>query len=292
MHTMTTLKTALLDLLQAIGDPDFCPLIGGGYGIYLKLQLVLAEGNRTLLEEIPEARSTNDIDMFLRTELLTDGERLAPLKQAFEDLGYQAVDGAKFYQFAKPGPRGGKAGSLKVDLLAGPRDLLRACGLKADERRVRSNNPKIKELHAHPVDEAPTVEMECRTLSIEGLLSSGEAGTAKVMLPHPFSFAMMKLFALRDRIEDQTKGFGCHHALDLYTTLAMTNEDEWFKCIDLRDHLADNIFMKEARTITHELFGDKNALGMIRLKEHPYYTPNLQADKFREALLELFPMCK
>jgi hypothetical protein len=76
--TMTTLKTALLDLLTATGDPEFLPLIGGGYGIYLKYQQVLAANTRTLLLERPEARSTNDIDLFLRTELLIHGERLKP----------------------------------------------------------------------------------------------------------------------------------------------------------------------------------------------------------------------
>ena len=121
--TMTTLKTALLDILHATGDPDFRPLIGGGYGIYLKLQAVQEKKTRTLLAELPEARSTNDIDVFLRTELLVDGSRLQPLKEALEKLGYEAIESAKFYQFAKLGPGGGRAGSLKVDLLAGPRDL-------------------------------------------------------------------------------------------------------------------------------------------------------------------------
>lgn len=94
--TMTTLKTALLDLLAAVGDPDFRPLIGGGYGIYLKHQQVLNTKSRTLLTERPEARSTNDIDMFLRTELLIDGKRLEPLKAALEKIGYKAVQGAEY----------------------------------------------------------------------------------------------------------------------------------------------------------------------------------------------------
>lgn len=157
MNTMTTLKTALLDIIHAVDDPEFCPLIGGGYGIYLKLQLVLENRTRTLLQERPEARSTNDIDMFLRTELLVNEDRVKSLKQALEKLGYEAVPTAKYYQFAKPGPGGGQAGGLKIDFLAGPQDLLRKKGLKADKRRVRSN-PKVAGLHAHPVDEAPTIE--------------------------------------------------------------------------------------------------------------------------------------
>lgn len=95
--TMPTLKTALLDLLAATGDPDFRPLIGGGYGIYLKYQQVLSTKPRTLLTKRPEARSTNDIDMFLRTELLVDGKRLELLKAAFEKIGYRPIKGAEYY---------------------------------------------------------------------------------------------------------------------------------------------------------------------------------------------------
>jgi hypothetical protein len=185
--TMTTLKTALLDLLTATGDPDLRPLIGGGYGIYLKYQQVLETKPRTLLSERPEARSTNDIDMFLRTELLVDGRRLEPLKAALMKIGYLPVEGAEYYQFAKPGPDGGKAGALKIDFLAGPQELLKKKGLKADSRRVRAT-PKVEGLHAHPVNEAPTLETEYCELNIQGQLSSGDHAQAIVALPHPLHY--------------------------------------------------------------------------------------------------------
>ena len=286
--TMTTLKTALLDLLAATADPDFRPLIGGGYGIYLKYQQMLEAKPRTLLTERPEARSTNDIDMFLRTELLVDGSRLQPLKAAFEKTGYKPVEGAEYYQFAKPGPDGGIAGALKVDLLAGPQDLLKNKGLKADDRRVRTINPKVKGLHAHPVNEAPTLEMDCSELAIQGQLSTGEQAQAIVILPHPFTFITMKLFALRDRVDDEDKDFGRHHALDIYTIFSLMSEEEWEACQGFRKDYADNPFVKEAGKIVDDFFGDDEAMGMIRLREHSYCTPNLQLDDLREALVDLF----
>lgn len=45
-------------------------LIGGGFGIYLKTDHVQRLGIRTLLSEWPEPRSTNDLDLYLRPELL------------------------------------------------------------------------------------------------------------------------------------------------------------------------------------------------------------------------------
>jgi hypothetical protein len=284
--TMTTLKMALLDLLKTTGDPDLRPLIGGGYGIYLKYQQVLEANTRTLLTERPEARSTNDIDIFLRTELLVDGKRLEPLKEALEQIGYVAVEGAEYYQFAKPGPGGGKAGSLKVDLLAGPKDLLKGMGLKADDRRVRTK-PKVKGLHAHPVNEAPTLEMGCAELTIQGQLSSGADAQVVVALPHPFTFIMMKLFALRDRVDDKEKDFGRHHALDLYTIFALMSEDEWNECQRMREEFSDNPFVNEAAEITREFFADEDSRGMIRLREHPHCTENLQLADFRQSLEDL-----
>jgi hypothetical protein len=284
--TMTTLKTALLDLLTATGDPEFRPLIGGGYGIYLKYQQVLAANTRTLLTERPEARSTNDIDMFLQTELLVHGKRLEPLKAALEKSGYSPVEGAKYYQFSKPGPDGGKAGALKVDLLAGPQDLLKEKGLKADERRVRAN-PKVKGLHAHPVNEAPTLESNCTELTIQGQLSSGADAQAVVALPHPFTFIMMKLFALRDRVDDEKKDFGRHHALDLYTMFALMSEGEWEGCKRMCADFSDNAFVREASEIVREFFADEDSRGMIKLREHPHCTGNLQLKEFRESLEEL-----
>lgn len=284
--TITTLKTAVLDLLDAIGDRRFLPVIGGGYGIYLKYQQVLAENPRTLLQERPEPRSTNDIDMFLRTELLVDGNRLEPLKAALHTIGYQPVETAKFYQFAKPSPDGGEAGSLKIDLLAGPEDVLKQNGLKTDSRRVRPNC-NIKGLHAHPVNEAPTLEANCYEFTIRGKLSSGNQSEAVVLLPHPFTFITMKLFALRDRIQDAEKDFGRHHALDIYTILSLMTEDEWNTCLNLRTAFADNNSIKEAGNIVRDLFADSDAMGMIRLREHIYCTPNLQLSEFQESLVEL-----
>ncbi|NLE38702.1 MAG: hypothetical protein GX621_11815 [Pirellulaceae bacterium] len=75
---MPTLETALIDLLHETREEDLRLIIGGGYGIYLKREHVRELGVRTLLREWPEARSTNDLDLFLRPELLVDSMRLKP----------------------------------------------------------------------------------------------------------------------------------------------------------------------------------------------------------------------
>lgn len=72
MITIPDLKTALLDLLNEIEDTDIKLIIGGGFGIYLKIEQVQRLGIQTLLKEWPEPRSTNDLDLFLRAEVLIE----------------------------------------------------------------------------------------------------------------------------------------------------------------------------------------------------------------------------
>ena len=72
MITIPDLQTALLDLLREVKGTDVKLIIGGGFGIYLKTVHVRRLGVRTLLKEWPEPRSTNDIDLFLRPELLIE----------------------------------------------------------------------------------------------------------------------------------------------------------------------------------------------------------------------------
>ncbi len=148
MINMPDLQTALLDLLQETHDDDLRLIVGGGYGVYLKREYVRQTGHRTLLQQWPEVRATNDLDLFLRAELLINTEKLEPLSVAIKRLGYVVVETAKYYQFAKPGPSGGLEGSIKIDLLTGPRHSFPANAVRTDTRRVKPR--KSVGLHAAP----------------------------------------------------------------------------------------------------------------------------------------------
>ena len=66
---------------------------------------------------------------------------------------------------------------------------------KISSRRVRPN--RSVKVHAHPTDEAITLEENLQEVK----LSVGEEGeqSKSVFLPHPFTYALMKLFAFRDQ---------------------------------------------------------------------------------------------
>jgi len=69
--------------------------------------------------------------------------------------------GAEKYQFVKSGPGGTQAGSIKIDILTGPRDRFEGTRVRADYRRARPK-PSVG-IHAHPVDEVPTTRGTCLT---------------------------------------------------------------------------------------------------------------------------------
>ena len=284
MTIIPDLRTALLDLLHEIRDSDIRLIIGGGFGIYLKAEHVRHLKLRTLLREWPETRSTNDLDLFLRPELLINSEKLKPLAESLTKLGYQVVTGAEKYQFVQPGPEGS---ATKVDILTGPQSRFENTAVNVDDRRVRPN-PSVG-IHAHPVDGALTLEEGTLTMSIEGKLSTGEHWSGKVILPHPYTFLMMKLFAFRDRCNDPNKEYGQYHAMDIYSILASTTEDEWRYALKLRNSHNGQPAVVEAGKLVLKYFSALDCLGMIRLRESKYYYAKLQIDEFMSAIIELFP---
>ena len=287
MITIPDLRTALIDLLYETRNVDIKPIIGGGFGIYLKTEHIRRHGIRTLFREGPEPRSTNDLDLFLRPELLIQSDKLKSLAAALIRLDYQVVAGAEKYQFVKPGVGGIEAGSIKIDILTGPQSCFRGTKVKTDNRRARPR-PSVG-LHAHPVDEAPTLEEGLLMITLNGNLSSGNSSQVEVFLPNPFTSLMMKLFAFRDRIDDADKDFGRYHALDMYTILATTMEIEWDQALELRDRCKKEKYVIEAGDLVTEYFSDLDRFGMIRMRESPYYRSELQLDEFMSALREIFP---
>jgi len=287
MITIPDLQTSLLDLLHEMKTTDIKLIIGGGFGIYLKTGHVQRLGTRTLLREWPEPRSTNDLDLFLRPELIIDSAKLKPLADAIARLDYQVVPGAEKYQFMKPGPKSAEASNIKIDILTGPQSRFQGTRVKVDARRARPN-PSVG-IHAHPVDEAPTLEEGLLPVTLAGKLSSGEPWQAEVFLPHPYTFLMMKLFAFRDRVDDADKEFGRYHALDLYSILATTTEEEWKYSVELRNQYGAEPCVMEAGCLVSKYFSGLESLGMIRLRESLYYRRELQIDEFMSALEELFP---
>ncbi len=201
--------------------------------------------------------------MFLTTEVIVDKDRTAAIRQALDDLGYSLVPGAEYYQFFREVTIGGAGRNLKFDFLAGPVTGEHARMVRVDVRRIRPRGVTDAHMHAHTTPEALTIEEHLLALDI------GEPDRrVEIFLPHPFSYVLLKLFALRDQLENEDKDFGRHHAFDIYSTWAMMTEEEFEQAEELRTTYSNLGAMPEAVEIAQTLLADENAMGMIRLKEH------------------------
>lgn len=251
-----------LRLLTAELKKDEIKLIlGGGYGLVLKTEYIRQTNARTRFDEIPQARSTNDLDLFLSAEIITSAEKIEKIRDALGKLKFEPV--APFFQFILPVAFEGLEKPVKIDLLA-------ALPLTEAERKlVKINKPRIrpkkaKNIHGYLTEEAVTIEENLLPIDIA---EEGEA-PLEIYLPHPFSYLVMKLFALRDRLEDEEKDFGAYHAFDIYRVIAMMTEKEWNEAINLRENYRNAPKIIEAAQIASEIFADVEAIGVIRVRQH------------------------
>ncbi|TVP55376.1 MAG: hypothetical protein EA351_10875 [Gemmatimonadales bacterium] len=261
MNEITDILRTELGRLATTLEPHGLPLIiGGGYGLLLRQEHLELSEIQTV-RGIPEARSTNDLDIFLSVEILTDARKMDALRDVLHASGYLSVKGAEHYQFQKHVVYRGSQQRVKLDLLAPPPrepELLEK--VKVDVRRIR--NREAKGIHAHSAPEAFSIGEGVMVLELEG------EGEFRVLIPHPYSFLLLKLYAYRDRRDDPAKEFGRYHAFDLYRIVAMMTEEEYETAEGFRDRFAGDEIVEEARRIVAELFADIDSRGALAILEH------------------------
>jgi hypothetical protein len=280
------LTANLLDLLFELEGRNIPVMIGGGYGLFLKRGHLAASGGRTLLETLPEARATNDLDMFLRAELLSDLARTREVREAIVRLGYTPVEEAKFLQWKRAIVVAGVPQEVKIDVLVGPLGKFRP-KLKVSMPRVRPKGDI--QFHAHAVEEAVLLEDHPIAVQVTGVRSNGEHYAGTVEVPEAFPYLMMKLHAFADRKADDNKDLGRHHALDAYTIVAMMTEPEYERARRIGVEQSGDSNVQRARTIVREDFASGTGMGILRLREHRLFKPDFQLDQFRQVLREVFP---
>jgi hypothetical protein len=158
--------------------------------------------------------------------------------------------------------------------------------VRVGKRRVRPR--QSVGLHAHITDEALGFEDGTMELAVDGTLSNGEAYAATIEIPSAFTLLLMKLFAFRDRCQDEDKDLGRHHALDLYRIIAMMSEHEWEQTTQRIGQSSEHAVIVEAGRIIRAQFGATDALGCLRLQEHPLWADDMPLSEFSAALAELF----
>ncbi|MDR1291731.1 MAG: hypothetical protein LBK06_11080, partial [Planctomycetaceae bacterium] len=90
----------LLDFLFEINQKGITKplIIGGGLGLFLKQQYITERKIRTLFDNLPFARSTEDIDFFVPLEILCSLEQCKKILSVLELLEYKFIEEAKYMQ--------------------------------------------------------------------------------------------------------------------------------------------------------------------------------------------------
>lgn len=278
---MQPILSTVLDLDLALGG-DARLLLGGGLGLFLKQQHLRRTNARTLLpfSRMPVARTTEDIDLFIRTEVITSKRRSGELQAALKQLGFRVVDEAKWLKFE----RSVGATTVVLDLMVGP--------LEGSEDLVETHGIRVKpkgstELHARATKDAVGVEFAPMAIQLEGTRGDGSGYSCDVFVPGAFSYALMKLGALSDRIGDLDKNEGRHHALDLYRIAAMLTEQEAADAAELAVRHAGNSVIAARLQVIDDLLAPANGLGRTRLRDHPLCPSDADPDWLVDELRRL-----
>ncbi|MCC6418483.1 MAG: hypothetical protein IT429_09600 [Gemmataceae bacterium] len=294
---MDQLLASLLDLLHELQGRDVPITVGGGFGLFLKRRHLEATSQRTLFDRLPAPRATNDLDLFLRTEVLVNLERTRLVAEAITRLGYTVVEAAKYLQWQREVLIAGVPQQVKIDVLVGPLGDVRK-KLNVNMPRVR---PKGKiSFHAHAVEEAVRIEDEALAIPVSGTRSIGEPCTGSVFIPQAFPYLMMKLHAFADRrkkaetAEDEDRRAKeqdkeRQHAIDLYAIVGMMTESEYERAKELGTAHAANEHVGRARAIVRDYFAGRTESGVLRLREHPLFREDFLLEDFISVLGEIYP---
>ena len=289
-HPFDLLEANLLDLLYELREASVSLIVGGGYGLYLKRRHLQATGKVHLLPLIPEARSTNDLDMFLATEILADLSKAKAVLAAVQRLEFTAVENKENFQFIKRFPVGQQSFEVKIDFLTPMPDNPTTFPLHIQDVRVR--NKKSGGIHAFKTKEAIAVEENPIPVALAGLRTTGEKFRGQIYLPQAYPYLLMKLFAFRDWETNEEKvkrklGNASKHALDVYSIVAMMTEEELAAAEQASRTYQQRPEAQEAAAIVQEFFARTIDLGNLRLREHQDFPQNTNLTEFISVLKDL-----
>ena len=265
--------SALLDLDAALGGRPRL-LIGGGYGLYLKQVHLQSERTRTLVpgEQWPSARTTEDIDLFLRADVFADESSIRRIREALDETGFRVVEDAKWMKFF----RAAQGTKVVLDVMTGP---IYEGTSAVTVRGVRVRHPTASGvLHGRYTADALGIEVDPIEIWLAGLTTSGEEHECTVRVPQAFPMLVMKLCAFKDQVNDESKDAGRRHAFDLVRIVAMLTKSEEERARELVVRFASNPELQKARSVIDDSFRPNDGLGRIRIREHALYRRNQDLD--------------
>jgi len=282
------LTTHLLDFLfelekNGLKTPQ---TIAGGFGLFLKRRYLNERKERTLFD-IHGARSTEDIDIFVRIDILCDMQQVRSILNALHDLGYEVVEEAKYMQWKKQIEHWEQAGFIKMDFLVKNVDAHRK---DLHIKGIRARNPHVEGFHAHITPEALFIDEKTLEIPLSGKRGNGEEYETTIRIPHPFNYLIMKLFAFRDRQNDSDKQQGSYHAFDVFSIIGSLTERELHEAIEFVKNHTQEPVIQDTKQIVKNCFTGTSPSGMIAIKTHRMFQDfgTEHYEDFLKILTEIF----
>lgn len=251
------LKDSLGELAERLQPFGIRLTIVGGYGLVLRVEAVQASGVQTLGGPAPVSRSTEDIDCFLGTAIITDGMQTQRIRTVLDDLGYVAA--TEHYLFTRTVTTEHATLTLRLDLMAAPIRGELANRVKIKHKRIRPTT--YDGLHGQITPEAEFIEDQAMAIDI-----SPDKSGLMVNLPQAFPYLVMKLFALRDGPTSKDPTKARRHALDMFTIWATMTEPELIAAEALREKYETHPLMVQVRAITAELFEGRDPAALLSMR--------------------------
>jgi len=261
--TIDGLLRALAELVDALPQelPPF--LVGGGLGLYLKQRALEERVDRgeTIIDGAfwPPARSTEDLDLFLPTEVIVSAVHMTEIRETLDRLGYRPD--VEHFQFV----RDGVDGRVKIDLLTTeiPSDQSKWVIVKPPRVRARGN----VRLHAYLTREAIGIAAHPVEVTVEVKRRNAPPRPLMIRVPNAFTYLLMKLHACRDRAARDHVERARHHAVDVYRIVAMMDRSEFDLIRALAIRFREHDAFAAAKDIVAQMFEATSSSGVLRAVE-------------------------
>lgn len=253
-------------LLDLLADPSVARdlILAGGYGLQVKQKHLQDRGAHTLFPQPPPARATMDLDFILRMELFIRTEGAQAVRRRLDALGYKLL--TPKLQFQKPlAP--GAAETLKVDLLSRLPE-----GAESDKVNVKGLRVGIgagSDLHGHQTPEAFAVEDSPDEIPLTGRCTDGSPFGGSVLVPNIYAWLNLKVAAAGDWLNEADpghRGGAAKHVFDVLVLIAMLTEEEFTRCLPVRDRFRDHPRAEPPRLAARSLFGTSSSPGVIQIR--------------------------
>ncbi len=183
-------------LVELVARPEAQnAILAGGFGLRLRQAALRAVGATMLISEVPQARATQDLDLFLSVQVwMPPDEQATAFRSLLTELGYE--EHWPTCQFRKPW-KGGQ-NRIKLDLQARrPTDAESEVKVKTKKGVSQVGKGMGYSVSGYETPEGFAVEDSPQSISV----AHGDT-TAIVRVPHPYAWLNLKVRAAHDWLSE------------------------------------------------------------------------------------------